>query len=331
MLRLPRFRYHAPRELSELTALLAELARRGESVKLIAGGTDLLPNMKHEIVTPVHVVSLQRVGLRGVRADERGLRIGAMTTLQEVADDPAVRAHLPALVEACTQIAGPQLRRMGTLGGNVLLDTRCRFVNQSYFWREALGFCLKKDGTVCHVVAKGRQCVAAACNDSVLPLLAYDARLRIVSASGEREIGIDDLFVSDGVKNNRLEADELLAEIRVPSPSPRLRCAFTKLRLRKSIDFPLLNLAVLVEADAAGGLERLDVLLGALGPKPKRIALGASIHGRRLDDALIAEVCKRVHASARPLTNVATDPEWRRAVLPVLVRRTLRRLAAGEG
>jgi 4-hydroxybenzoyl-CoA reductase subunit beta len=160
MLRLPTFRHHAPEGLDAALALIGDLVARGESVKLIAGGTDLVPNMKHEITTPAHVVSLRGAGLAGIARQGESLVLGAMTPVQTVADDPLVREHLPALAEACAQIAGPQLRRMGTIGGNVCLDTRCLYINQSYFWRSSLGFCLKRDGTVCHVVAGGKNCVA---------------------------------------------------------------------------------------------------------------------------------------------------------------------------
>lgn len=328
MLRLPSFEYHTPADTSAAVELLGELVARGEAVKLIAGGTDLLPNMKHEITTPTHVISLQRAGKTGVARDGSVIRIGAMTSVQMMADDEVVRSTLPALAEACAQIAGPQLRRMGTIGGNVCLDTRCRFINQSYFWRQALGFCLKKDGTVCHVVAKGRNCVAAASNDSALPLLAYGAMLRLLSVRGARELPLDELFVADGVKNNALAADEILDEIIVPVPGHGVACAFEKLRMRKSIDFALANVAVLVKRDGAGKLVRLEVVVGALGPKPKRLSLGPAVEGRELDEATIVEVCSRVQAGARPLTNIATDPEWRRAMVPVLVRRALRRLVA---
>jgi 4-hydroxybenzoyl-CoA reductase subunit beta len=158
MLRLPKFEIRRPRELSEAIALLAEA---GPTSVVVAGGTDLVPNMKHELFTPEVVVSLEGLPeLRGIRREPDGaLSIGAMTSLEAVAASDLVRAQAPALAQACSLVAGPQLRSMGTLGGNVMLDTRCQWYNQTYFWRQALGFCLKKDGTACHVVAGGKNCV----------------------------------------------------------------------------------------------------------------------------------------------------------------------------
>ena len=183
MLRLPKFELAKPATLAEALALLAE---HGEDAMPIAGGTDLVPNMKHELFTPKLVVSLAGIEeLRGVRRGHDGsLVIGAMTTLEEVASSELVRQRAPALAQAASLVAGPQLRTMGTLGGNVMLDTRCQWYNQTHFWRQALGFCLKKDGTVCHVVEKGNKCVAAASNDSAPALMTLGAALEIEGPSG---------------------------------------------------------------------------------------------------------------------------------------------------
>ncbi len=325
MLRLPAFAYHAPASLEEVASLLADFHASGASAKLIAGGTDLVPNMKHEITTPAHVVSLHRVGLDGVREQNGHVVVGAMTSIQTVAADPLVRARLPALAEACAQISGPQLRRMGTLGGNLCLDTRCLFINQTYFWRSALGFCLKKDGAQCHVVAGGRHCVAAASNDAALPLILYGAEVSLHSARGERTLPVSQLYVADGVRNLRLEPDEILTEVRVPTPRASVRCGFEKLRVRRSIDFSLVNLAALVERDV-GGVTRLELAVGCLNARPKHITLDAGVCGKPLDQALIAEVARRAHAACRPLNSIATDPEWRRQMVAVLAKRALGRL-----
>src|SRR6185312_7851562 len=164
-------------------------------------------------------------------------------------ENELVKSRLPALSEACVQIAGPQLRRMGTLGGNLCLDTRCVYINQSYFWRSALGFCLKKDGTLCHVVAGGQRCVAAASNDTAPVLLALDASVRTVSPRGERTMPLREFYVADGIHNTVLAPDELLTEVRVPAAAARRKQAFAKLRTRAAIDFPAMNLAVALELD----------------------------------------------------------------------------------
>jgi 4-hydroxybenzoyl-CoA reductase subunit beta len=310
MLRLPAFSYHAPTSVAEAVALLSD-----GKAKILAGGTDLLPNMKHEIETPERLVSLRNLGLAGIREDQDHYVVGAMTALQTVAED--LGAHLPGLGEAVRAIAGPMHRRMGTLGGNICLDTRCVYINQSYFWRNALGYCLKKDGTLCHVVAKGRRCVAAASNDAALPLLLYGATLVLVGAAGERRVRLVDFYTADGIHNKVLQR-EILTEICIPKPAEGTAVTFEKLRLRRSIDFPLLNVAALT---APG---RLELCIGALGARPKHLPLNALAE----DVDRIDKAARRAYESARPLTNLATDPEWRRHMVTVLVRRALSRHAA---
>jgi 4-hydroxybenzoyl-CoA reductase subunit beta len=330
MLRLPRFQWHRPATLDEATRLLADLNGAGKTFKVIAGGTDLVPNMKHEITVCDHVVSLMRLGLGVVHADAEDptVRIGAMTTLTDVAAHEEVRHVLPALADACGQVAGPQLRNMGTLGGNVCLDTRCLYINQTYFWRQALGFCLKKDGSVCHVVKGGRNCVAAASNDTVLPLMLYGAELRFASVRGTRSCSVSDFFCSDGVFNKRMEPDEILTEIVVPRPSPRTHVTFEKLRVRRSIDFSLLNLAALVTTDESEAVERLELVVSGLGPKPKSLRLGQQLAGARLSEEVVAQAARKAEAACRPLTNLATDPAWRRAMVTPLTKRALTRMPA---
>lgn len=322
MLRMQPFRFHRPRDLAEATALLDTLNRSGGQAKVIAGGTDLVPNMKHRITTPSDVVSLEDLALSGITDDAEHLHIGAMTRLTEVAAHPLVQRFLPALGEACGQIAGPQLRQMGTLGGNICLDTRCVYINQTHFWRQALGFCLKKDGTVCHVVQGGRQCVAAASNDSALPLLLYDAELRIASVRGERVVSLRQFFTTDGIHNTVLRSDEIVTFVRVRK-QPAVRAAFEKLRLRKSIDYPILNLCVLLEGSES--VERLEVALGALGAKPKLIIL-ASLRGHPLNEQLVEPVVREVMSRCKPLENISVDVRWRQRMIAVLARRALVRI-----
>ncbi|HRB13487.1 MAG TPA: FAD binding domain-containing protein, partial [Vicinamibacteria bacterium] len=229
MLRLPRFELRQPTSVAEATRLLTEL---GPTAVVIAGGTDLLPNMKHELVTPAFVVSLGRIeALRGIRVETDGsLVIGAMTTIADVAASKMVAERAPCLAQAASLIAGPQLRRAGTIGGNVLLDTRCQYYNQTHFWRTSLGFCLKKDGTACHVVTGGSRCVAAAAADTAPALMTLAASLRMEGASGAREAPAEDFWVADGVSNRRLLPGEVLVSIRVPATPAGHRGAYGKLR-----------------------------------------------------------------------------------------------------
>lgn len=299
----------------------------------MAGGTDLMPNMKHELVTPELVVGLWRIpSLRGVRLTEDALHIGATTTLHELARHPLIGEHLPALADACGAVAGPQLRRMGTIGGNVCLDTRCVYVNQTYFWRQALGFCLKKDGTKCHVVEGGRRCVAAASNDSAPVLMTLGASLVLASAAGARRVEIDDFYTNDGVFNQARDPGELLTELVVPLPRPRTVMGYAKLRTRAAIDFPELGVAVLARRDDAGRVEHADIAITALGARPIHVKnLEPLYTGQPLDDALIRALARAAHQRAKPLTNIASDPSYRREMVPVFVERAFRAALSRSG
>jgi len=337
MLRLPKFAVATPATVAEAVALLVEA---GDDAQVVAGGTDLLPNLKHGLFEPRLVVSLGAIAeLRGVRRDAASgaLAIGAMTSLADVARDEGVRAHAPALAQATGLVAGPQLRAMGTLGGNVLLDTRCQWYNQSHFWRQALGFCLKKDGELCHVVAGGSKCVAAASNDSAPALMTLGALLVIEGPRGRRTVPIDDFWVADGIFNKRLERSEVLVEIRLPPTGAGHRGAYGKLRDRGSIDFPLLGVAVRLELDEAGRVADADVVLTALQARPVRIQRAAELlRGATPESgpgfaAAVDAVAARAHKQCHPMPNIPGDHEYRREMVPVYVRRTLLAAAARGG
>lgn len=335
MLRLPPFELRQPGSLPEALMLLAEA---GPQAVVLAGGTDLLPNMKHELLTPPVVVSLGRVGeLRGVRRRDDGtLVIGAMTALDELAGHDLVRGQAPALAQAAGLVAGPQLRHRGTLGGNVLLDTRCQYYNQTYFWRSALGFCLKKDGTLCHVVAGGSRCIAAASADTAPALMTLRARLEIAGPAGRREVALDDFWTSDGIHNRRLESGEILVAVHVPATADGHRGAYGKLRERGSIDFPLLGVAVRLDLDTDGAVAEADVVLTALAARPRRVSgvaglLRGARPGEASFDAALAAVAEAARRQCRALPNVPGDHEWRNEMVPVYVRRTLRAAAEGTG
>jgi len=350
MLRMPQFELLEPTTLEEALAALAE--RPGKSM-VVAGGTDLLPNLKHELFAPERVVSLARIeSLRGVREREQGwLSLGAMLKLEELASHDTLKQRHPALAQAAGLVAGPQLRSMGTLGGNVLLDTRCQWYNQTYFWRQALGFCLKKDGTLCHVVEGGSKCVAAASNDTAPALMTLDAQLVIVGPQGRRVVPIHDFWLADGAANKKLEPGEILVEVLIPPTPPGHRGAYGKLRMRHSIDFPLLSVAARLDLDAQGCIERAEVVVGALQARPVRIkkleeillgvaASGPALVSTALESTALESTALESAARAagelaykqcHPMPNVPGDHEWRREMLPVYVRETLLAAAAGKG
>lgn len=328
MLRLHPYEYHKPATLDEALDLLAT---HGDDAMPIAGGTDLVPNMKHKLFTPGHLVALRGLSeLSGIERSNGDLRIGAAESLAAVAAHPEVTGHLPSLARACGDISGPQLRRMGTIGGNVCLDTRCTYYNQTRFWRKSLGFCLKKEGEDCHVIKGGTRCVAAHSADGATALMTLDATLEIAGPQGRRSVAIDDFFTSDGVWNRRMDPNEILVAVHVPVPAPDTRFSFQKLRIRESIDFPLMNLAAAASFDDGGRVAELRMVLSGMGSYPRKIGkLEEAARGNRLDEQVIEAVAHQAFRQSHPLTNIPVDKDWRREMVPVLVRRALEEMAAG--
>lgn len=330
MLRLPAYTYHRPNSVADAIALKVE---HGGDAMFVAGGTDLVPNMKHRLFEPGHLIALKGLlelrGIEDATSDSGGvLRIGAAETLSAVAANPRVRELFPALADAAAHVAGPQLRNSGTIGGNVCLDTRCTYYNQTHFWREALGFCLKKDGDVCHVTRTGKKCVAAHSADTPPVLMTLGASAVFIGPDGSREIPVADFFVADGITNTRRNPDEILTEIRIPLAASTRRQAYVKLRQRKSIDFPLLTVAVAADIDDTGVVRSLDGVVTGLGSRPRALSKWSDVaEGRALDSELIDELAERAHRQCHPLENIIVDPDWRRAMVPVFVRRALEQVA----
>jgi 4-hydroxybenzoyl-CoA reductase subunit beta len=326
MLPLPRFTHHAPTTLDEAVRLLHAL---GPDTHVIAGGTDLVPNMKQGLIAPRHVVSLQRVeSLRGITLLGETIRIGAMTTLDGVSRDGRVREAAPALAEAARAVGGPHHRRMGTMGGNLCLDTRCRYYNQTHFWRDALGYCLKKDGTVCHVVSGGQKCVAAASNDTATAMIALEGALELLSARGTRTIDARLFYTADGIKNTVRADDEIVTAALVPVRNGR-RSAYEKLRMRGSIDFPMLSVATSVDG-IDGKLQRVEVVVSALAARPRRVSAAQHVApGTSPSEELVTSLAQAAWRECRPMPNIDGDESWRHEMVPVLVERALRRCGVG--
>ncbi|MEM9381349.1 MAG: FAD binding domain-containing protein [Planctomycetota bacterium] len=334
MLRLPEFDLREPTDVDDVVALLAEHA---DQAMVVAGGTDLLPNMKHGLFEPKVVVSLARVeAMRGIEVvPGGGLRVGATATLAELAAHGDVQERAPTLAQAASLVAGPQLRSMGTAGGNVMLDTRCQWYNQTHFWRKSLGYCLKKDGTVCHVVAGGRKCVAAASNDTAPTLMTLGATLHFRTQEGEVSMPIDDLWKADGIWNKAVGRDALLTHITVPPQADGHRGAYGKLRDRGSIDYPLFGCAVRLDLDG-DTVADADVACVALVARPLRIKrVLETLEGKRVGSPEFEEAAQAVgdlaYKQAKPMDNIPGDATYRREMVPVYVRRTILAAAAGTG
>jgi 4-hydroxybenzoyl-CoA reductase subunit beta len=325
MLRLPPFTYVAPRTVAGAVSALAEA---GASGMLVAGGTDLYPNMKRRQFEPRTLVGLRAIReLRGVRGSARGgLTIGAGETLAAVASHPEVAGGYPALATAAGLVSSPQLRRMGTIGGNVCVDTRCNYYNQTFAWRKAIGFCMKKDGDICLVAPGSPRCWAVSSSDTAPVLWSLGARVRLVGPGGERTIPIGDLYRDDGIEYLAKRADEVLTEIALP-PADGWRSVYLKLRRRGSFDFPVLGVAVAVQLE--GDVARdARVVLGAVASTPREVpAAAGALRGQRLTLALIDHAARLAAVPSKPLDNTDFSHPYRKNVTRIFVARALARLA----
>jgi 4-hydroxybenzoyl-CoA reductase subunit beta len=328
MMRLPLFEFRAPRTLDEAARILGD---EGPTTMPIAGGTDLLPNMKRRQQVPRTLMSLRHVDeLRRVQFGESGSRLGACVTLTDIADDPRYRNGLTALAQAAAQVATPQIRNMASLGGNLCLDTRCNYYDQSYEWRKAINFCIKKDGVTCWVAPGSRKCVAVSSTDTAPALMALGARVRLVSRSGEREVLLSDLYNNDGIHYMTRRPDEILADVVLDSLHG-WRSTYWKLRRRGAFDFPVLSVAAATRAGANGAVEDARIVIGSAASRPL-VAADASraLVGRPLSEDAIAEAAILAARVAKPLDNTDFDMTWRKKVTAEFVASALRELRGDD-
>jgi 4-hydroxybenzoyl-CoA reductase subunit beta len=325
MMRLPRFRYYAPRSVREALAIKADAGPDGSYV---AGGTDLYPNMKRRQQTPGVVIGLSRIGsLRRLRAGAAGVSVGAGVPLSEVERHRRIRGAYPGLAHAIAEISTPPLRNMGTLGGNLLLDTRCNYYDQNLEWRQAIDFCMKKDGTICWVAPGSPKCLAVQSADSVPILIALNARVALASAAGEREVAVEDLYRNDGIHYLTKERDELLTEIRIPAPDG-WSAAYRKLRRRGAFDFPVLSVGAAIRREGDRVVEA-RIVLGAVASAPLRAGVAERLLvGRVLDPAAIAEAAEAAAGPSRPMDNTDFSFLWRKDMTRKWVASTLKALAS---
>jgi len=312
MMRLPWFEYRAPKSVAEAARILAG---EGANAMLIAGGTDLLPNMKRRQMAPKVLVSLSGIE----ELSTNGKSYGAGMTLTKIVNSNAPKA----LRQAAHQVATVHLRNMGTLGGNLCLDTRCNYYNQNYEWRKAIDFCLKKDGDICWVATASKRCVAMSSTDCAPALLALGARLKLVSSKGEREIAIEDFYNNDGIDYLKRQPDEILTEVHVPKDSGS---TYWKLRRRGAFDFPVLGVAA--ATDSSGNAR---IALGAVASRPFLVEkAGELLRGKSLTDEVIDEAAKLVASRAKPMDNADLDLYWRKDVAAEFTRYALRELRGDD-
>ena len=328
MMRLPLFEFRAPRTLEEAARILNG---EGSNVMPLAGGTDLLPNMKRRQQVPRTLMSLRHIeSLTQIQLGDSGTRMGACLSLSDIAEDKQFRNGMMALVQAASQVATPQIRNMATLGGNICLDTRCNYYDQSYEWRKAINFCLKKDGTTCWVAPGSPKCVAVSSTDTAPALIALGARVRLVSSGGEREVALSELYNNDGVNYIRRRADEILAEVLLDSLRG-WRSTYWKLRRRGSFDFPVLSVAAAARFSGSGAIKEARIVVGSAASRPLVAAEAAKILlGRSLNQETIAEAAGIAARIAKPLDNTDFDMTWRKRVTAEFVTYALRELRGDD-
>jgi 4-hydroxybenzoyl-CoA reductase subunit beta len=319
---LPSFQLLRPKTLDEAISLMGKYD--GE-MKIVAGGTDLLPSMKQKLFTPPYVLDLRRVGeLRGIRKiPGGGLEIGALTTLSAIEHSSVIRRDYPVLYEAARVVASPVLRNMGTIGGNLCLDTRCLWYNQSLVWRQSCGFCLKKDGDLCHVAPGGRFCWATFSGDTPPALLCLGAEIEIAGPNGVRRTPLSEFYVNDGIVRLHLASDEIVTRIHLPEASAGWRGSYQKLRVRGSIDYPLAGVAVALKL-RSGKVDNARVAITAVNPAPFLVdGAGAHLIGMAPSETLAEQVGELAARTAKPLTTSALTPEYRREMVRVFAKRAV--------
>ena len=319
---LPSFQLLRPKTVEEATALLAK--HEGQ-VKVVAGGTDLLPSMKQKLFTPPYVLDLRGMSeLRGIhKLAAGGVEIGALTTLSTIEHSALIRKDYPLLYEAARTVASPVLRNMGTLGGNLCLDTRCLWYNQSLLWRTSCGFCLKKDGDLCHVAPGGKFCWAAFSGDTPPALLCLGAEVEIAGPEGLRRTPLSEFYVNDGIARLHLAPSEIVTRIYLPGSSAGWRGAYQKLRVRGSIDYPLAGVAVALKMHL-GRVEDARVAITAVNPAPFLVKdADAQLIGAMPNEELAERVGDLAARTAKPLTTSALTPEYRREMVRVFAKRAI--------
>lgn len=318
---LPQFRLLRPRSVEEAADYLAKYG----NVRILAGGTDLIPSMRQKLFEPEYVIDLRGMAtLREMRPlPDGGVEIGALVTLRAIERFAFLRQHYPVLTEAAGAVASPVLRNMGTIGGNICLDTRCLWYNQSLTWRKGCGFCVKKDGDICHVAPGGTKCWAAFSGDTPPALLCLNAEIEIASPSGMRRIALSEFYTGVGDNYRNLQSNELVTRILLPASSADLSGVYRKLRVRGSIDYPLAGVAVVMKRSNG---HAADVRIGitAVNPAPMLVKGASELLAGNVVDEILAEAAGDLAArTAKPLTTSALTPEYRREMIRVFTKRAV--------
>jgi 4-hydroxybenzoyl-CoA reductase subunit beta len=330
MMRLPPFRYHAPESLTQAAQLLAS---EGPEAALLAGGTDLLPNMKRRQQTPRTLIALRGIAAlrKRERADDGSLTLGAGLSLASLAADKELQRQFPALGQAAGKVASPHIQNTATLGGNLCVDTRCNYYNQTELWRSAIDFCMKKSGNICWVAPGSDTCLAVASSDTAPALIALGARVRLVSASGEREQPLIELYQNDGIHYLSKKREEILTAVHLPALAG-WHSLYYKLRRRGSIDFPVLSVAVAVQLEGKSArVKQARLVLGTSASSPLLLPeAAAQLVGQPLGEPAFAQAIEAAAAqagkAAHPLDNTDLGGAYRKRIAREVCLRALRSL-----
>jgi 4-hydroxybenzoyl-CoA reductase subunit beta len=321
-LSLPQFKLLRPRTLADAVGYLAQ---RAGNTRVLAGGTDLIPSMRQKLFEPEYVLDLRRLTeLGGISPQADGsIQIGALTPLRAIEKSAYLREHFPLLTEAAATVASPVIRNMGTIGGNICLDTRCLWYNQSLAWRKGCGFCIKKDGDLCHVAPGGTKCWAVFSGDTPAALLCLNAEIEIVSEKSSRRVALRDFYTNDGQNYRKLKPHELVTAIFLPKESAGYCGVYRKLRVRGSIDYPLAGVAVAMKR-SNGHVMDVRIALTAVNPAPLPVnGVKELLVGKAMDEDLADAAGDMAARTAKPLTTSALTPEYRREMIRVFTKRAV--------
>lgn len=322
---LPDFEIIHPAAVSEAVEALQSF---GAAAQVIAGGTDLVPSLRQGLFAPQVLIDLKSIR----ELDDltwnpsTGLSIGALARISRLAKSADVAAHFPVLHQAAQVVASPQIRNMGTVGGNLCLDTRCLYYNQSEFWRCSIGGCLKKDGVVCHVAPGGDTCWAAFSGDLAPALLTLEASIELCGPCGSRTLPLSDFYCDDGVGRNHRAPDEILTRVLIPARSAGWKGAYRKLRIRQSIDYPLAGVAAVMQLNEDGSCRDSRVALTAVNPSPRLVPAAQQLRGMPYTREAIEAIAYQAIRTAKPLRTSASSMTYRRHMIRVFVRRALNEL-----
>jgi 4-hydroxybenzoyl-CoA reductase subunit beta len=328
MLRLRPFEYKAPNTLVEAITLKREY---GDQAMFVAGGTDLYPKMKRRQMEPTMVIGLGKIEELRAFSNGQGVTIGAGMTLTEVAEHAIIKKLYPALAKAAALVSSPQLRNAGTIGGNLCVDTRCTYYDQTFQWRKALGFCMKKDGDICWVAKSSPKCLALSSSDTAPVAIALGATVRLAGPEGERLIPVEQLYQNDGQFYLAKSADEILVSIHLPPPEG-WRTAYWKLRRRGSIDFPILGVAVVLRLEPDGRCAEARVVLGAVASQPVMVDEDsmAMLVGQVMTPGLVQAFADKAFRLARPMDNADMGLSYRKKLSKVYIAGALSEAAGLE-